>query len=105
MASSLPSEEAISRAREQNRVPTKGYSWTVSNEEVTIVVPLAEGVGKRDVKVVCKVQSLSVAVQDKEIINGPWHARSTNNNRKIDFLVVIFIRTQALCSNRSKRMR
>ncbi len=67
---SIPSEEAIARLREQNHAPTKGYTWNVAGDEVTVTVPLPAGVGKREVEVACALQSLRIVIKGQEVCKG-----------------------------------
>jgi HSP20 family molecular chaperone IbpA len=67
----LPSLEEIAREREKNSQQSKKYTWSYSEDEVTIVVPLREGVTKSDIKVTLDGdQKLQVKVLGEEIING-----------------------------------
>ena len=38
----------------------EGYSWSYSGDEVSVIVPISEGLQKQDVKVKVTRQSLSV---------------------------------------------
>ena len=69
----LPSLEAIARERQKNgnSQDAKKYTWSYSEDEVTIVVPLPEGTAKSDLQVVLDGnQSLTVRVAGDEVIKG-----------------------------------
>lgn len=62
--------ETINRAREENRSKSDAFTWTVSEDEVTVTVPLPDGCGKRDVSVVCDTQALQVSVSSRKVFSN-----------------------------------